>query len=145
MKTRLKLFSENLTQDEFNLAFDYTIKNFPSNAGMKPFDKEFKTFRDAIMTAFDFQLTKEGSIFWLDILERQREDQDKPLHKTKNVNLSDLYLEKMIAYNEIIGLAQGYLDVIVAYPERAEELAQNALEVIDLKYNETKKYAKRNN
>ena len=32
MKTRLTLFSENLSQEEFNLAFDYTIKEYKNSA-----------------------------------------------------------------------------------------------------------------
>jgi hypothetical protein len=145
MKTRLKLFLDNLTPIEFNKAFKNT-NDFNKNEGDLPFQKLCENFSDALLGAFNWENSPEGHKYWANILGKNS------MHKeVTNVATNDTYvdssfiIEKMLAYNEIIGLAQGYLDVIVEYPERAEELAQNALEVIDLKYNETKSYAKRNN
>lgn len=143
MKTRLTLFSENLTQDEFNLAFDYTIQS-NKEIGMKAFDKKYINFEDALSMAFRFDKTIEGFIYWHKIIDRQR-NVNEPIEKVKDSLESDFYFDKMIAYNEIIGLAQGYLDVIIEHPDRAQELAENALEVINLKYERTKRYVKRNN
>lgn len=143
MKRRLTLFSENLNQDEFNQAFYYTMDMYPLE-GMKPFDKEFQSFEEALTTAFAFNKTKEGAEYWSNIIDRQCQVKE-PIEKTKKLLESDFFFDKMIAYNEIIGLAQGYLDVIIEYPERAKELAENALEVINIKYERTKRYVKRNN
>lgn len=143
MKTRLTLFSEKLTQDEFNRAYDYTLAT-NHTIGRNVFDREYKTFGEALSTAFSFGLTEEGNRYWNDIIDRQTQVQE-PFKEVKNSLESDFFFDKMIAYNEIIGLAQGYLDVISEHPDRAEELANNALEVIHLKYEQTKKYAKRNN
>lgn len=139
MKTRLTLFSENLKQDEFNLAFDYTIQYSYGN-GMKALDKKYNNFEDALSTAFAFDKTAEGGQYWYNIIDRQRNAE-----KTEVTINSNYLFDKVIAFNEIIGLAQGYLDVISEHPDRAEELANNALEVINLKYEQTKNYAKRNN
>lgn len=146
MKTRLKLFDENLTQDEFNRAFDYT-KNHWHSLGMDVFNMKYPNFSESIKSAFVFSDTEEGHSYWHNISKRK----SIPSEETEDVATNDTYvdskfmIDKMLAFNEIIGLAQGYFDVIIEYPERAQEIAQNALEVIDLKYNETKRYAKRNN
>jgi hypothetical protein len=114
---------------------------------MDAFDMKYPNFSESIRSAFAFDETKEGHSYWYDISKRE----SKPSEKTEDVATNDGFadyefiFDKMLAYNEIIGLAQGYFDVITEYPERAEEIAQNALEVIDLKYNETKRNAKRNN
>ena len=142
MKTRLTLFSENLNQDEFNLAFDYTMQTHPE--GMKAFDRTYATFEESLSSAFTFHRTAEGVRYWANILDRQTQVQE-PIEEVKDSLESDFFFDKMIAYNEIIGLAQGYLDVIIEHPDRAQELAENALEVINLKYERTKRYVKRNN
>jgi hypothetical protein len=145
MKTRLKLFLDNLTPIEFNKAFANT-NYFYKNEGDLPLQKLCENFSDALLGAFNWENSPEGHEYWANILGKNCMQEEVTNVATNDTHVDTSFIiEKMLAYNEIIGLAQGYLDVIVEYPERAEELAQNALEVIDLKYNETKSYAKRNN
>lgn len=162
MKTRLQHFTENLSQDEFNLAFDYTIKNYLIYTN--PFDMEYKTFRDALRGSFDFGTTKEGYQFWIDILERQYkidlnskhygvqkeeekeiEEEDEELSYEGALLFIERLTDKLMSFNEIIGMAEGYLDSIIENPQHAEKLAQIALEVMNIKYKQTMKDDKGDN
>lgn len=147
MKTRLNLFLEKLTPDEFNKAFFYTYEeNKNDKYNNDPFARKYDNFQSALESAFTWSNTKEEHEYWHNIYERDAMPKEVPNVATNDAFVTPGFaIDKMMAYNEIIGLAQGYLDVIVEYPERAQELAINALEVINNKYEKTKKYAKRNN
>lgn len=139
MKTRLTLFSDHLSQDEFNSAFDYTMTtNEP--LGMEAFNRKYETFADALSTAFRFENTKEGASYWHDIIDRESIDEQTKI----KLNPKEL-LDKLIAFNEIIGLAQGYFDVIVEHPEKAITLSKMANKEIEKRYQKTMQNDKRNN